>query len=145
MKRLVYLSEATQDFSQRDVEDLASHSLTKNKSLNITGYLSYSKGRFVQYLEGESGVVTELANVIQKDSRHNYLHGVESNDFEERLFSTWNMRYISSEELKTYPLEDYIELKLLYLKNDFQYKERCEELLWKHVSGISKLREHVTN
>lgn len=144
MKSVIYLSEATREFSQSAVVDLAHAAAEKNRALDVTGYLSYSRGRFVQYFEGEDDTVTELLNTIKCDPRHTFIQGVESHDLKERLFPSWSMRYISIDESKRFHLEHCIEDNLLYIKHHYYYNQHRRNLLWRHVLSLSKVRKHLT-
>ena len=138
MKNIVYLSKANVEFTQASVEELALKSMSKNKELNITGYLCFFEGTFIQYIEGEEETLDKLLNTIKKDPRHNYIYGVERNNRKDRLFPSWNMRHIYGEELKKYNLEKYMALNILSIKEDSENKEHSSEVLWKHVDIISK-------
>jgi hypothetical protein len=141
MKSIVYLSDASVDFSETDLVALAEHAAATNYQLDVTGYLCFSRNRFLQYLEGEAETVDALLSSIRKDPRHKFIYEIELNDIDQRVFDHWSMRYITADELQRFHLEHYIELNLLYIKNNFPDKERCRDYVWKHVKTIANVKE----
>ncbi len=140
MVAVVYLSEANIEFKESDLSELESFAESKNRDLNITGYLSFQRERFIQYIEGEESDIQSLVESIKKDDRHTILHKIQRNHFGERIFPNWGMRLIKREELQKFQLELQIEQNLIFIKNDFAHKDRCEKFLWQHVELISKVR-----
>ena len=139
MKGLVYLSEAAIDFSIPDLKALTKIASTKNKLKNITGYLCFSNGRFLQYIEGSENSVNELFERIKEDARHKIIYEVESTGMERRIIPYWSMRHITTLELQKFNLERYIEQNLLYIKNNYSHKDRCRAFIWDHIRLISKI------
>lgn len=100
MFRLVYVSSATQLFSQADLLDLLVKAREKNQRLGITGMLLYKDGDFMQALEGEEAVVRELFACIERDPRHDGTIVLleeavlkHDDDAEERVFPDWSMGF----------------------------------------------------
>ena len=141
MKSILYLSEANESFSDTDIQDLATLSASKNKRLDVTGYLSFSGNRFIQYLEGDSPVIIELLDTIRNDPRHTFINEIELNYQTERMFSSWSMRLITQEELSRINLENYIEQSMLYLSEVSADKQRCIENLWSQIRTIALIQE----
>lgn len=140
MKSVLYLSEQVIEFSESEISEIANYSRKKNHGRGIYGYLNFSNGQFVQYLEGEDEAVSLLLDTIKQDPRHQFVYGIETHQFEQRLFPSWDMRLLSSDEADQINLERYVTQNLLLLKDGAVNKERCEELLWKYVVRISKMR-----
>ena len=143
LRGIVYLSEG--DFSDVELETLCSEAAAKNASLGVTGYLCYSRGRVLQYIEGEQEVVDDLLNTIEDDTRHHILVHLKSDSRTEHLFPSWNMRYIADAELERFQIEHCIENNLLYIKNDFRFKERYREFTWKHVETMARIQSIRAN
>ncbi len=141
MKRILYLSEANAEFTDDDIQDLATLSATKNKQLDITGYLCFSRNRFLQYLEGDAPVIIELLDTIRKDERHTFINEIALDNREDRMFSSWSMRYISQEELSRVNLEYYIEHSMLYLRDMIANKQRSLDNIWNQIKTIALIQE----
>ena len=67
---LDYKSVANQKMSDGNLKDLLKKSRLKNERKNISGILHYLDPFFIQILEGEEAIVTELFNFIKQDLRH---------------------------------------------------------------------------
>lgn len=90
---LVYLSAATQIYSDTDIIQILTVSRKNNAENDITGILLYHDGSILQVLEGERRAVTELYQKIKTDERHkNVIQLVEGNS-EERNFADWSMGF----------------------------------------------------
>ena len=72
--QLMYLSKATAPVTQQALEQLAAREAAHNKPLGLTGVLVYSKGYFIQLLEGDQTAVRTTYNNITADNRHTNLH-----------------------------------------------------------------------
>ncbi|MHA6279037.1 BLUF domain-containing protein [Salinimicrobium sp. CAU 1759] len=71
MKHVIcYISSATKNFNDIEVEDLMDKWQEQNSKLDIKGILLYSEGHFFQVLEGEKKSVLSLFQKIQQDARH---------------------------------------------------------------------------
>ena len=114
MYRLMYMSTATIDFSDKDLEDLLEVSRKNNKEKNISGLLIVKGRTFIQCLEGDEENVLAIYEKIQKDDRHRDLIELIEEDAEIRYFPDWEMGYknirnltnIESGKLKDFSLED---------------------------------------
>ena len=70
MKQLVYASTATEMVKLEDVEDIVAKAKATNKKENVTGFLVFNSGYFLQVLEGERRPVNEVFCKIVSDRRH---------------------------------------------------------------------------
>lgn len=138
MRRIVYISKAEKDFSLVDLQELASKAAEKNRRLGITGYLSFSNGRVLQFLEGEDGDVTALLDEIRDDPRHEIVYEIHWEHAIHRLFDTWAMRLITTKQL-----DDFIEQHLLFIKMNLPHKRRCEEFVWRSVARIAGMQSQL--
>lgn len=91
LSQLLYVSRATQEFSRVELEALAKKSAARNARSGITGLLLYSRGQFLQLVEGDQDSLTELFYKISKDSRHTDVLKLMFVRKEGRLFANWNM------------------------------------------------------
>ncbi len=84
---LVYLSAATDEFSEDDLTDILAASRRNNPKRDITGMLLYSDGGFIQALEGPKQEVLDLYEKIEQDPRHSGAIMLANGPIEERSFS----------------------------------------------------------
>ena len=69
--RLMYQSEAIDSLTDTDVDEIVATSKRNNMAKNITGFLVFDNGQFMQLLEGDEAAVKELYHQrILKDPRH---------------------------------------------------------------------------
>ncbi|MEM0912714.1 MAG: BLUF domain-containing protein [Pseudomonadota bacterium] len=141
MKRALYLSQASVSFTDEELEDLAVYSAFNNRQKDVTGYLCFSRNTFFQFLEGDDKTVDGLLHTIRNDARHTFINQIESRDNNERLFSSWSMKYLSYNDLSTISLENYVVDNMLYLKSGLSDKQRCLRLLWNQIRLISLLHD----
>jgi len=100
---LVYTSIANQKMSDDDLKDLLEKIRNNNEGRDVTGMLLYLDPFFIQVLEGEEAMVTELFNRIKQDSRHRKVSLLYKKPIEERGFSNWTMGFskISNKDIET--------------------------------------------
>lgn len=105
--RLIYLSEAVAKFDPDSLAVLAEAAAQSNRSLNVTGWLTYRAGQFVQQLEGDEERISNLYQRIEGDDRHQVLrshwlpHG-------ERRFDSWSMVLMDPHWLVEWSLDDLL-------------------------------------
>lgn len=122
MKAHIYISKATIDFDETLLRALAEQAGLSNQKLNVSGYLYYEKGRFLQYVEGEAKTVDALISAIYSDTRHE----VNSSMHQEigfRRFPCWYMHQLKREDLGQIQLENLIVMQLASFNKSF--KESC--------------------
>lgn len=90
---ILYVSYATRDFSQNELELLWKKSADKNANLNISGMLLYLNQRFIQVLEGEKDLVMSLYSEIQQDKRHENVMTIIDGQIAKRNFENWSMGF----------------------------------------------------
>ena len=93
MLSLVYVSSATQLFSEEDLKALLAQSRDKNKRLGLTGLLLYKDGNFMQVLEGAEDAVLQIYATIQGDPRHHGILELTRQQIQEREFASWSMGF----------------------------------------------------
>lgn len=101
MKQLCYVSESTANQQPRleDLTAILSEARHFNYKHDITGVLYYSNGQFFQCLEGESLVLEQLINKLEKDTRHKNIEVFEIKEILTRRFKTWSMKYVGRHSL----------------------------------------------
>ena len=101
MKRMIYCSQATVDFSPEELIALLELSRVNNQASGLTGMLLYSSQSFLQMLEGDPAALEETYARIVADDRHVNLRLLMNSDVPARLFPDWTMgfEHIDDEEL----------------------------------------------
>ena len=71
--------------------DIVEKAAIKNKSLDISGVLSYKEGRIIQLIEGEASKIQDLYAQICNDDRHESIAILLDLKNSQRIFSDWGM------------------------------------------------------
>ena len=108
--RLTYISYASRDMSEADIQQILQTSKLNNGSKKITGLLMYSERYFFQCLEGERRDVNQTYLRIAADPRHSKCVLIDHREIESRLFPTWSMDFVGFNGAKN-------ELVLKYSEN----------------------------
>ena len=109
--KLIYISDATVDFSDEDLKKLLEKARTNNQRIGITGMMIYAGGKFFQVLEGEPEVVNNLLEKIEKDSRHNKIVVMSTDLGAGRYFADWSMGFVKSDaRTVAEQLDGYLEI-----------------------------------
>jgi hypothetical protein len=90
---LVYSSRASRSFRPDGLEALAARSRENNHRTGLTGLLLYSRGRFLQTLEGPEDALRERMTVITADPRHTHVQTLIEERIEQRRYPNWLMEY----------------------------------------------------
>ena len=91
----VYTSTAIQPMPKSKLYKILVDSRVSNKLADVTGLLVYVDGTFLQVLEGEQEMVSDLLDKISKDPRHTDVKVVYKTGVERRTFNAWQMAYVS--------------------------------------------------
>ena len=91
MLQLTYISTATEQVTDRSVDEILATSRLNNAAGGITGLLLYDGRRFLQALEGDAALVNAAFHRIKQDRRHKAVVMLSSKDVEERAFGNWAM------------------------------------------------------
>ncbi len=100
----VYLSRASDDFDEKDIESIVETSRRNNTRDGVTGMLLYKDGRFLQILEGDEAKVKQIADRIEADPRHAELTVIFDGQMPQ-LFTDWSMGYanLNTELFRNHP------------------------------------------
>lgn len=94
MHRIVYVSHAHPELPSGEVFRIVEQSSRNNPSADITGFLVYRGGRFLQLIEGPLMSLEALLAVLDKDQRHHSLRILSHERVLERSFPRWRMKRI---------------------------------------------------
>lgn len=99
LRRLIYISSATGEIGQAELDQILAHSRINNLARGLTGVLLFHDGCFFQVLEGEAAVIERALATISKDARHGGVIVLESRVIAERGFPQWSMGYVGAHTL----------------------------------------------
>jgi hypothetical protein len=98
MFRIVYVSTAAVAFSEEELRHLLRAARSNNEASGVTGMLVYSRGQFLQALEGESGPVISTFDRISADVRHAELKTLQRGNHADQWFANWSMGFHSAQK-----------------------------------------------
>ena len=90
---LVYVSSAVKLLSPEEIEYLLTRARQRNTEYGITGVLLYIGGNFMQYIEGPTGNLEVIYNIIREDKLHTGIILVTREPVEKLEFGDWSMAY----------------------------------------------------
>ena len=93
MKRIIYASQATTDFSPEELVTLLELARRRNGDSGLTGMLLYCSESFLQVLEGDEATLAATYGRIENDDRHANLRLLMKADIPTRLFPDWTMGF----------------------------------------------------
>lgn len=125
------------EFKEADLNDLIHRAETFNNEQDITGFLHYSRGYFIQYIEGQEEKLTRLYNKIKEDGLHAVEIDLSTNQFEQPLFPTWRMRRLEDRFFIEIGLEDILQNQLIHGSTNKALLNRMEGSIWRIVEQIS--------
>lgn len=116
MKYIVYVSQAVEPFSSKDLGGLLIHSRERNSADGITGLLvyrynaDYKRGNFLQVLEGPDAELDDVWDRISSDKRHHTIVVIEDGPLEARMFEEWSMGFKNIEAGDLSDFEGFTEM-----------------------------------
>ncbi|MDD3937038.1 BLUF domain-containing protein [Rhodoferax sp.] len=90
--QLIYVSDLVGE-NEADIPAIMKSSVRNNSKNGITGMLLYSRGNFLQVLEGEPEAVQATYDRICLDPRHRNTFVLTQEEVTERHFPHWSMGY----------------------------------------------------
>ena len=92
LKQVIYVSKKT-DKSSDSLTDIYDISQKNNSESGISGCLLIGSNSYLQLLEGPDLAVENLYSKIKMDSRHKKVKKLFEQHIEEKLFSSWSMKF----------------------------------------------------
>ena len=99
LKQVIYVSEIT-DTSSDSLTDIYDISQKNNSESGISGCLLIGSNSYLQLLEGPESAVENLYSKIKVDSRHKKVKKLFEQHIEEKLFSSWSMKFAPFNNVK---------------------------------------------
>ncbi len=93
LTRLVYVSSAVEELGDEVLDEILASSVRHNSPQQVTGMLLYSKGGFMQVLEGDEAAIDETFLRIKSDARHHAIFVLSKEPVGGRDFSGWSMGF----------------------------------------------------
>lgn len=106
MHRLIYVSQARLGLSSEELFKIIEQSARNNPSADLTGFLIYRAGQFLQLLEGPLMSLDHLLQTLASDPRHHDLRVLARDPIKERSFPRWRMKRIGENGDSLAELED---------------------------------------
>ncbi len=139
MKSIVYISKSSVNDSQELFDKLVTNASLKNKSANITGFLSYVDGRFLQCIEGDDKYVSALMEKIKVDARHCILYETSLTSIGHRNFEHCSMKPVTVNDHASFGLRTIFQQTLTFINIHYADRRRCDMYMWQQVKNISLL------
>jgi hypothetical protein len=98
VRRIIYCSQSTIDFSPEELVDLLEAARDRNAESQLSGMLLYCSQSFLQMLEGEPAELEETYGRISLDDRHNNLRLLMDTEISSRMFPDWTMGFAHIDE-----------------------------------------------
>lgn len=89
-----------------DIQSILTTARNNNAAVDVCGMLCYESRWFLQVLEGERAVISELFIDIADDPRHDEIVLVSMEYVDEPRFKDWQMGYVASADYFTEALEE---------------------------------------
>ena len=136
---LTYRSIAIPEITVEQIEGILKTARSFNSKNDVSGCLIFSKGYFIQLLEGSKDNIKELMDSIDADKRHTNVDILSEGETEERIFKTWDMAYLKpSEKIKSDTAKE-IKKTLLKLTDTTVETDFTFKVFWYNVDVL--LRE----
>ena len=105
MQAILYRSRAFNRLADPEARELlATTSATRNATAEISGFMLYREGQFMQYIEGEQAPLNALFSKICNDPRHEVRAHVKET-LNARRFPNWRMKLDPEDTLDAMALE----------------------------------------
>lgn len=93
LEYLVYVSTAVRELSSHELSHLVGRAASRNAKEGVTGLLLYSKGSFIQCLEGPPPAVDKIYEIIKADQQHTGIIALAREKTTSREFADWHMAF----------------------------------------------------
>lgn len=93
--RVIYVSTAVGPQTSTMTNSILKTAQAWNHANNITGVLCQGQGVFLQVLEGERSVISELYSRIYADQRHTNVEMIHCESIVQRRYGKWSMAHVT--------------------------------------------------
>lgn len=138
MIQLLYVSNASKELEgEKGIQDILKEAREFNAKNGITGVLMFRGGIFLQLLEGEEEVVTQLYEKIEKDPRHDNVINILKTKTDKRLYEEWDMGFKEVSDLDVKFVNEILSWNKLITN-----AEEIDEKLILHM--LTRFKERVS-
>lgn len=95
MEQVLYSSVAREGLGSDEVFSIIETASRLNPQRDITGFLIFRDGRFLQLVEGPGSELDRLIDDLLDDPRHHSLEVLERKQAGARCFPNWRMKRVS--------------------------------------------------
>ena len=134
----IYISRALYNFDNEELAQLAQKSGINNAKSNITGFLIYKSGYFLQYIEGSAHAISYLINKVVLDERHQIVYKLSKPVVSERKFDQWGMKLLNNSFIDALSVENFILEQVKYNHLTNTKNQETASLVWAAVDNIAK-------
>ena len=110
LTQLIYVSSATDLFTDVELKDLLVLARDENKKHHVTGMLLYKDGNFMQIIEGEESDIEQLFTNITSDKKHTGVIRLLKETIKQRAFSNWSMGFKNLSPEETEGFSDFLSV-----------------------------------
>ena len=97
----VYCSRAAEGVDDAEVDRLITAAQAHNRTVGITGVLTFGTGVFFQWIEGPTAEVKKLMANLHGDARHYDIVTLDqSEEKRERLYPNWQMERVDADDIR---------------------------------------------
>lgn len=139
----IYSSQTNDEIEVETLRDIQTIARTENTKHNITGYLTYKKETFIQYIEGPEEEINQLVTNLNNDKRHNIIKSIHFPPKQKRVFKGWSMRYIEYDELIEIGFHELLETVFFTVGNKIFEEERVIEKLNQMLEKIASTQKNI--
>jgi len=93
VRAIAYVSSATWNLLDEELEQIVIDSRGRNTESGVTGILLYCDGNFMQYLEGPDDAVLATWERIRRNERHYQINELMNQPVAVREFADWTMGF----------------------------------------------------
>ena len=141
LHRLVYISSATALHGDETLQAILAEARRNNARDDITGLLLYHDGNFFQTLEGPKKTVLACYERIKADERHSGCILLLLERADDRIFSDWEMGFISYSALTAGCQKGFFDLQSLRRSSRMDALERDPDVSVFVNSFLSSFRD----
>ncbi len=106
MDQLIYRSRAVNGLSSAETFKIIEISARNNPARDITGFLIFGRGEFLQLIEGPDQALDQLLSDLAVDPRHTGIEVLARRPILARSFPNWRMQRLSLDETSMETIRD---------------------------------------
>lgn len=137
----IYSSHCATEIDTQTLNEIQQLAQLENKKHEITGYLTYKKNTFIQYIEGPKESLDQLISNLKKDDRHKLKKSFVLPIKDKRVFQNWSMRYIEYDDLIEIGFHELLETVFFTVDNRLFSDEETANKINRMLQKIAASKE----